>query len=83
MMRAMLRIRLLLVAAVLLMPPTQARAFDLFRSEEISIADIQAAFKARTLTCRALVQMYLDRIEAYARCPSGCRYSAARGASRR
>src|SRR5262249_57244935 len=32
---------------------------------EASIADIQAALQARTLTCRALVQMYLDRIEAY------------------
>jgi len=65
MMRALVLIRLALVAAVLVMAPTQARAFDLFRSEEITIADIQAAFKARTLTCRALVQMYLDRIEAY------------------
>ena len=32
---------------------------------EISIADIQAAYKARTLTARALVQAYLDRIAAY------------------
>ena len=42
-------------------------AFDVFRYEEATIADIHAAFKARTLTCRALVQMYLDRIEAYDR----------------
>jgi hypothetical protein len=34
---------------------------------EATIADLHAAFKARTLTCRALVQMYLDRIEAYDR----------------
>jgi len=58
-------IRLLLVAALFVAAPTAARAFDLFRSEEATIADIQAALKARTLTCRALVQMYLDRIEAY------------------
>ena len=32
-----------------------------------AIADIHAALKARTLTCRGLVQMYLDRIEAYDR----------------
>jgi amidase len=34
---------------------------------ETTIADIQTAFKAKTLTCRALVQMYLDRIDAYDR----------------
>jgi hypothetical protein len=34
------------------------------RSEEATIADIHAALKAKTLTCRGLVQMYLD-IEAY------------------
>ena len=37
------------------------------RSDEATIADIHAAFKDKTLTCRALVQMYLDRIEAYDR----------------
>src|SRR5439155_3149246 len=51
--------------AVLLAAPTAAPAFQLFRTEEATIADIQAALTARTLTCRALVQMYLDRIEAY------------------
>jgi amidase len=51
---------LLLVAAAV-----DASAFDVFRYEEATIADIHAAFKARSLTCRALVQMYLDRIEAY------------------
>lgn len=39
--------------------------FRLFTTEEASIADIHAAMKAGKLTCRALVQMYLDRIEAY------------------
>src|SRR5687768_9848395 len=52
---------------LLLAAPLDAGAFDLFRSEEATIADIQAAFKAKTLTCRALVQLYLDRIEAYDR----------------
>src|SRR5437016_11532475 len=49
----------------LLLIPSPATAFDLFRNEEATIADIHAAFKAKTLTCRALVQLYLDRIEAY------------------
>jgi len=54
---------LVLVSALLL--AAEAGAFQLFRTDEATIADIQAALKARTLTCRALVQMYLDRIEAY------------------
>ncbi len=36
-----------------------------FRLEETTIAQVHAAFKARTLTCHALVQRYLDRIDAY------------------
>src|SRR5881396_1327508 len=56
---------LVLGVGVLLASPTEAGAFQLFQTEEATIADIQAALKARTLTCRALVQMYLDRIEAY------------------
>lgn len=36
-----------------------------FRVEETSIADIHAAFRAGRYTCHALVQRYLDRIEAY------------------
>lgn len=35
-----------------------------FRLEEATIAQIHAAFKAKTLTCRALTSAYLDRIEA-------------------
>lgn len=35
-----------------------------FRIEEATIAQIHAAFKAKTLTCRALTKAYLDRIEA-------------------
>src|SRR5262245_62927227 len=51
--------------AVVIAVPLNAGAFDVFRYEEATIADIHAAFKAKTLTCRALVQSYLDRIEAY------------------
>jgi amidase len=36
-----------------------------FRVEEARIADIHAAMKAGRLTCRALVQAYLRRIEAF------------------
>lgn len=36
-----------------------------FRVEEATIASVHAAFAARTLTCRALVEMYLARIAAY------------------
>ena len=36
-----------------------------FRLLETTIADVHAAYQAGTLTCRALVQAYLDRIAAY------------------
>lgn len=36
-----------------------------FQVEETTIAGIHAAFRARTLTCRALVEHYLERIHAY------------------
>ena len=55
------------ILTLLLVAPVDALAFDLVRSDEATIADIHAALKAKTLTCRALVQMYLDRIEAYDR----------------
>ena len=35
-----------------------------FLLEEATIAQIHAAFKAKTLTCRALTKAYLDRIDA-------------------
>ena len=53
------------VVGLLLAAPVGAGAFDLLRNDEATIADIHAALSARTLTCRGLVQMYLDRIEAY------------------
>jgi amidase len=36
-----------------------------FQIEETTIARIHAAFRAKQLTCRALVEQYLKRIEAY------------------
>jgi Asp-tRNA(Asn)/Glu-tRNA(Gln) amidotransferase A subunit family amidase len=36
-----------------------------FRVEETTIAEVHAAMRAGTLTCRALVEQYLRRIEAY------------------
>jgi hypothetical protein len=49
----------------LLAGPVGAGTFEVLRYDEPTISDIHAGFKAKTLTCRALVQMYLDRIEAY------------------
>jgi hypothetical protein len=53
------------LVGLLLAAPVDAGTFDVLHYDEATIADIQAAFKARTLTCRMLVQMYLDRIDAY------------------
>ena len=36
-----------------------------FRVEETTIAQVEAAFKAHRLTCHALVQRYLNRIDAF------------------
>ena len=36
-----------------------------FNPVEATIDDIHAAYKSGQLTCRQLVQMYLDRIEAF------------------
>ena len=56
-----------LIGLLLATAPLDARAFEIFRYEEATIADIHAALGGKTLTCRRLVQMYLDRIEAYDR----------------
>jgi amidase len=40
-------------------------AFRLLSTHEPTIADIHAAIRSKDLTCRQLVQMYLDRIQAY------------------
>jgi Asp-tRNA(Asn)/Glu-tRNA(Gln) amidotransferase A subunit family amidase len=56
-------VTLLLVLAAAAMPASQRAArFDV---HEASIAQIQAALKAGRTTCRAIVDQYLRRIEAY------------------
>jgi Asp-tRNA(Asn)/Glu-tRNA(Gln) amidotransferase A subunit family amidase len=52
------------VSAFCLLPfaLTASQTFDV---REATISDIHAAMRARTLTCHALVQAYLKRIEAY------------------
>jgi len=65
-----MRIRWLALGGVavapLLVTPDAARSFfEVVHYEKATIADIHAALSAKTLTCRALVQMYLDRIAAY------------------
>lgn len=55
---------LVLTMALLFAAPAlaQPRKFHLM---EVTIADVHAAMKAGSLTCRQLVQLYLDRINAY------------------
>jgi amidase len=45
--------------------PSTANAAGKFDVVELTVADAHAAFKARTLTSRQLIQLYLDRIAAY------------------
>jgi amidase len=56
------------IASALSMIPRSTNAqgaASALRVEETTIADIQAAFKAKRYSCRQLVQRYLDRIAAY------------------
>jgi Asp-tRNA(Asn)/Glu-tRNA(Gln) amidotransferase A subunit family amidase len=56
------------ILAQLLLPliaPAKGESFRLIWSEEATIADIRAALGSKVLTCRQLVQHYIDRIEAY------------------
>src|SRR6266540_5356524 len=46
-------------------PPVSSAQARVFRLEEATIADIQAAFAVGALTCRQLTQLYLNRIRAY------------------
>ena len=57
------RPRVLLLALALPLAPLPAQRR--FPVEETTIARVHAAMRARTLTCHALVQRYLDRIAAY------------------
>ena len=60
-MQRIVRLLLFLAATTALSAQTPAP----FRVEEATIADIHAALKAGRITCRALVEQYLRRIEAY------------------
>ena len=53
------------VAGLALLAAPTVLAQPAFRVQETTIADIHAAFRAGRLTCRALVQSYLDRIDKY------------------
>ena len=59
----------LLLAAPLFVQQPPARGerqqVERFRAEEATIAQIHEAMRARSLTCRALVDAYLRRIDAY------------------
>ena len=45
--------------------PSLCDAQRVFRVDETTIAEVHAAMRGGRLTCRALVQAYLDRIAAY------------------
>lgn len=55
----------LTLATAGVLPSDVAAQAPPFRVEEASIADIHAAFRTGQLSCRALVEQYLRRIEAY------------------
>ena len=57
------RLLAILAAAPLALPAQRPAAR--FTVEETTIAAVHRAFRARTLTCHALVQQYLARIDAY------------------
>src|SRR4051812_44400701 len=50
---------------IFLMPQRLHGQDKSFQVMETTIADIQNAYKAKKLTARQLVQIYLDRIDAY------------------
>ncbi len=56
------RLTLFATGIALLASPAAAQQFDVM---EATIPGVHAALDARRLTCRALVQAYLDRIDAY------------------
>lgn len=57
--------RIALPVLVLLAGMSLSAAPPPFKLEEATIASVHTAFKAKTLTCHALVDAYLKRIEAY------------------
>jgi amidase len=58
-------LRLVIALSIISIFPVLSLAQETFQIEEATIASIHAAMKAGKLTCRDLVQKYLDRIEAY------------------
>src|ERR1044072_9327176 len=67
-MRQLLVIPIVLTASLFAQTPAQppaAAPVEAFRVEETTIADIHAAMKAGRLTCGALVDAYLRRVDAY------------------
>ena len=52
-------------AALLTWAMSSLASAQTFRVQETTIADIHRAFRARTLTCRRLVERYLARIDMY------------------
>jgi Asp-tRNA(Asn)/Glu-tRNA(Gln) amidotransferase A subunit family amidase len=61
----MKRVNGFLTFALCLLPFALTPAFQAFDVREATIADIHAAMRAKKLTCRALVEAYLKRIEMY------------------
>jgi amidase len=53
------------ILGVVMFASTSMGQTKLFSPDEATIGDIHAALKSGAVTCRSLVQMYLDRIEAY------------------
>ena len=62
-MRTLIAVAAIVVAAAAL-PAQSAPRVHSFRLEETTIAGVHAALRAKQITCRALVQRYLDRIAA-------------------
>jgi Asp-tRNA(Asn)/Glu-tRNA(Gln) amidotransferase A subunit family amidase len=54
-----------LTALLLIAPGCKKEAGGEFSVIEATIADIHSAFRAQTLTCRRLVEIYLERIKKY------------------
>jgi amidase len=53
------------IASLLAAASSEGGLFRLMWTDEATVADIRTALESRQLTCRQLVQMYIDRIEAY------------------
>jgi len=60
-----IRLVICTIAAAVLVAALGAQAVTPFQLEEATIADIQTALRDGSLTCRALVEQYVRRIDAY------------------